>query len=131
MSYMGFSFIYVATHSFPLIDVTVIDDNELVNHRKIAVMELAMKHKQLRERFQVVIPLLAQALNQHYNSDDDVITILNYLFITLDTPHFERMLWDLEKQTTKHREPIVSIAQRLQDKGRQEGILARKSRRKS
>lgn len=33
------------------------------------------------------------------------------------------MLWDLEKQTTKHRQPIVNIAQRLQDKGRQEGIL--------
>ncbi|EOE5320391.1 Rpn family recombination-promoting nuclease/putative transposase, partial [Providencia rettgeri] len=33
------------TQPFPLVDITVIDDNELVNHRKIAVMELAMKHK--------------------------------------------------------------------------------------
>ncbi|MDE4733641.1 Rpn family recombination-promoting nuclease/putative transposase [Providencia rettgeri] len=36
------------TQPFPLVDITVIDDNELVNHRKIAVMELAMKHKYLR-----------------------------------------------------------------------------------
>lgn len=53
--------------TFPIVDITVIDDDELVNHRKVAVMELAMKHKDLRDEFQRVVPLLAQALNQHYN----------------------------------------------------------------
>jgi len=33
------------TLPFPLVDVTVIDDYELVNHRKVAEMEPAMKHK--------------------------------------------------------------------------------------
>ncbi|WP_424710704.1 Rpn family recombination-promoting nuclease/putative transposase, partial [Klebsiella pneumoniae] len=47
---------------FPLVDITVIDDNELVNHRKIAVMELALKHKNLRDEYQQVTSLLAQAL---------------------------------------------------------------------
>lgn len=74
------------TQPFPLVDVTVIDDDELVNHRKVAVMELAMKHKYLRDEFDRVIPLLAQAINQHYNSDNDIVTILNYLFIALDSP---------------------------------------------
>lgn len=75
------------TQPFPLVDVTVIDDNELVNHRKVAVMELAMKHKYLRDEFDRVIPLLAQALNQQYNDDNDIVTILNYLFIALDSPN--------------------------------------------
>lgn len=44
-------------------------------------MELAMKHKHLREESEHVISLLAQALNNHYNTDSDVITILNYLFL--------------------------------------------------
>lgn len=48
----------------PELDVTVIDDNELVNHRKVAVMALTMKHKYFRDEFDWVIPLLAQALNQ-------------------------------------------------------------------
>ncbi|MFV8075109.1 Rpn family recombination-promoting nuclease/putative transposase, partial [Enterobacter cloacae complex sp.6730661] len=65
------------TQPFPLVDVTVIDDNELVNHRKAAVMDLAMKHKYLRDEFNSIILLLAQALNQLDNSDNDIITILN------------------------------------------------------
>ncbi|EPL9568598.1 Rpn family recombination-promoting nuclease/putative transposase [Providencia rettgeri] len=110
------------TQPFPLVDITVIDDNELVNHRKVAVMELAMKHKYLRDEFQRVLPLLAQALNKHYNSDNDVVTILNYLFIALDATNFEEVVQTLEEQTEQHRETVMSIAQRLQNKGRQEGI---------
>ncbi|WP_353169387.1 Rpn family recombination-promoting nuclease/putative transposase [Providencia sp.] len=110
------------TQPFPLVDITVIDDNELVNHRKVAVMELAMKHKYLRDEFQQVLPLLAQALNRHYNSDNDVVTILNYLFIALDSTNFEEIVQILEEQTEQHKETIMNIAQRLQNKGRQEGI---------
>ena len=33
------------TLSFPLVDVTVIDNYELVNHRNVAEMEPAVKHK--------------------------------------------------------------------------------------
>ncbi len=107
---------------FPLVDVTVIDDNELVNHRKIAVMELAMKHKNLREGFKAVTTLLARALQQNYNSDNDVVTIMNYLFVTMDSPDFEQVIQQLIEQTESHQEVIVNIAQRLQDKGREEGI---------
>lgn len=110
------------TQPFPLVDVTVIHDNELVNHRKIAVMELAMKHKYLRDEFQQVLPLLAQALNKHYNNDNDVVTIINYLFITLNATNFEQIVQTLEEQTEQHKETIMNIAQRLQNKGRQEGI---------
>ncbi|WP_187654671.1 Rpn family recombination-promoting nuclease/putative transposase [Xenorhabdus sp. PB62.4] len=107
---------------FPLVDVTVIDDNELVSHRKIAVMELAMKHKNLREGFKTVTTLLAHALKHNYNSDNDVVTILNYLFVTMDSPHFEQVIQQLIEQAESHQEVIMSIAQRLQEKGREEGI---------
>lgn len=108
--------------TFPIVDITVIDDDELVNHRKVAVMELAMKHKDLRDEFQRVVPLLAQALNQHYNNDDDIITILNYLFITVDSIHFEYIVQQLSETTEKHQGVIMNIALRLQEKGRKEGI---------
>ncbi|MBC8949313.1 MULTISPECIES: Rpn family recombination-promoting nuclease/putative transposase [Xenorhabdus] len=107
---------------FPLVDVTVIDDNELVNHRKIAVMELAMKHKNLREEFKAVTTLLAQVLKHNYNSDNDVVTILNYLFNTMDSPYFVQVLQLLIEQADSHQEAIMSIAERLQEKGRKEGL---------
>ncbi len=81
-----------------------------------------MKHKYLRDEFDQVIPLLAQALNQQYNSDNDIVTIFNYLFIALDSPSFEHIVQQLSEQADKHQEVIVNIAQRLQDKGRQEGL---------
>ncbi|MDU7495936.1 MAG: transposase, partial [Providencia rettgeri] len=55
-------------------------------------------------------------------SDNDIITILNYLFIALDSPNFEHIVQQLSEQADKHQEVIVNIAQRLQDKGRQEGL---------
>ncbi|HEC8322308.1 TPA: Rpn family recombination-promoting nuclease/putative transposase [Providencia rettgeri] len=109
------------TQPFPLVDITIIDDNELVNHRKIAIMELAMKHKHLRDEFQQVLPLLAQALNKHYNNDNDIITIINYLFIALDSANFEHIIQALSEKTEKHKGAIMNIALRLQNKGRMEG----------
>ena len=80
-----------------------------------------MKHKYLWDEFDRGIPLLAQALNQQYNSDNDIITILNYLFIALDSPNFEHIVQQLSEQADKHQEVIVNIAQRLQDKGEKIG----------
>ncbi|EAB6419214.1 hypothetical protein D6S13_24875 [Salmonella enterica subsp. enterica] len=61
-------------------------------------------------------------MNQQYNSENDIITILNYLFIALDSPNFEHIVQQLSEQADKHQEVIVNIAQRLQEKGRQEGL---------
>ena len=51
------------------------------------------------------------------------MTIVNYLFIVLDSTNFEHIVQALGEQTEKHKETIMNIAQRLQDKGRQEGLL--------
>lgn len=107
---------------FPIVDITVIDDNELVNHRKIAVMELAMKHKDLREDVEKVTTLLAQAMNNNYHHNDDIITIFNYLFLTMDSPHFKTVVNQLIEQIENNQEAIMNIAQRLKNQGIQEGI---------
>ncbi|EMT6574713.1 Rpn family recombination-promoting nuclease/putative transposase [Providencia rettgeri] len=107
---------------FPLVDITVIDDNELVNHRKVAVMELAMKHRDLRDNIEKVTQLLAEAMNQNYHHSDDIITIFNYLFITMDSPHFEIVVNQLIDQIENNQEAIMNIAQRLKNQGIQEGI---------
>ncbi|EMD1716908.1 Rpn family recombination-promoting nuclease/putative transposase [Providencia stuartii] len=109
---------------FPLVDITVIDDNELVNHRKIAVMELALKHKNLRDEYQQVTSLLAQALNRHYNSEQDTSIIINYLLTTLDSSqYFEQIIQQLIEQIENHQGVAMNIAQRLKDKAKLEGKI--------
>ncbi len=65
---------------------------------------------------------VAQAFNNDYNSENDVYDIVYYIFKTQDSADFEQIVQQLTEQTEKHREAIMNIAQRLQDKGRQEGI---------
>ncbi|MBC5791846.1 Rpn family recombination-promoting nuclease/putative transposase [Providencia sp. JUb39] len=107
---------------FPLVDITVVEDTEIVSHRKIAVMELAMKHKKLRNDHQRVTEHFVQILNSHYNDKDDVITILNYLFIIMDSPYYTYIVETLIDQAENHRGTIMNIAQRLKNEGIEEGI---------
>ncbi|MEQ2025523.1 hypothetical protein ABLB84_06970 [Xenorhabdus szentirmaii] len=51
-----------------------------------------------------------------------MVTTLNYLFAIMDSPHFEQVLQQLIEQVDNHQEVIMSIAQRLHEKGRKEGI---------
>ena len=105
----------------PLVDITVVEDTEIVSHRKIAVMELAMKHKKLRNDHQRVTEHFVQILNSHYNDKDDVITILNYLFIIMDSPYYTYIVETLIDQAENHRETIMNIAQRLKNEGKEKG----------
>ncbi|CAG9429437.1 Rpn family recombination-promoting nuclease/putative transposase [Providencia alcalifaciens] len=106
---------------FPLVDITVVEDTEIVSHRKIAVMELAMKHKKLRNDHQRVTEHFVQILNNHYNDKDDVITILNYLFIIMDSPYYTYIVETLIDQAENHRGTIMNIAQRLKNEGKEKG----------
>lgn len=105
----------------PLIDITVIDDNELLKHRKIAVMELAMKHKDLRDDVNQIIANLAQAINQDYNDEDDIDKIFYYWFYTIDSHSFTQIIKQLTNQIHNHQGTIMNIALRLQDQGRKKG----------
>jgi predicted transposase/invertase (TIGR01784 family) len=103
------------------VDITVVEDTEIVSHRKIAVMELAMKHKKLRNDHQRVTEHFVQILNNHYNDKDDVVTILNYLFIIMDSPYYTHIVKTLVDQAENHRGAIMNIAQRLKNEGKVEG----------
>ncbi|MGL5953052.1 MAG: Rpn family recombination-promoting nuclease/putative transposase [Providencia rustigianii] len=109
------------SNPFPLVDITVVDDHEIVSHRRIAVMELAMKHKKLRNNHQKVTEYFIQILNSHYNDKNDVITILNYLFIIMDSPYYTHIVETLINQAENHRGLIMNIAQRLKNEGKIEG----------
>lgn len=107
---------------FPLVDITVIDDNELANHRKIAVMELAMKHKNLRDEYQRMVELFAQTLNNNGNSQDDITIILQYLLVVLESPeHFEQIIHCFSQQIPQHKEVVMNLAERLRQEGQEKG----------
>ncbi|BBG60147.1 Putative transposase, YhgA-like [Providencia rustigianii] len=106
----------------PLVDVTVACDDELMNHRKVAAMELVFKHASLRGDVFGLSERLAQVLNNNQNHQDDVILIINYLFSVMDTPAYTHIVKTLVDQTEKHQETVMNIAQRLRNEGMEKGM---------
>ncbi|EOL3959686.1 Rpn family recombination-promoting nuclease/putative transposase, partial [Escherichia coli] len=44
----------IYTKPFPLVDITVVDDNEIMNHRRMAALTLLMKHIRHRDMMELL-----------------------------------------------------------------------------
>ncbi|MGL5954190.1 MAG: Rpn family recombination-promoting nuclease/putative transposase [Providencia rustigianii] len=106
----------------PLVDITVVNDDEIVNHRKIAAMELVLKHSSQRDNLLALSERLTQVFNNNQNHQDDVILVINYLFSVMDTPTYTHIVKTLVNQTGEHQEIVMNIAQRLRNEGIEKGI---------
>lgn len=105
----------------PLVDLTMASDDELVNHRKVAAMELVLKHASLQGDVFGLSERLVQVLNNNQNHQDDVILVINYLFSVMDTPAYTHIVKTLVEQTEEHQETVMNIAQRLRNEGMEKG----------
>jgi predicted transposase/invertase (TIGR01784 family) len=106
----------------PLVDVTVASDDELVNHRKVAAMELVLKHASLKDDLMVLSKRLAQVIKENENHRDDVILIINYLFSVMDTPTYKKIVKTLIEKTEGYQETVMTIADRLRNEGLKKGL---------
>ncbi|WP_032815722.1 Rpn family recombination-promoting nuclease/putative transposase, partial [Yersinia mollaretii] len=55
--------------NFPLIDVTVIPDDEIMTHRHIAVLELLQKHIRRRDVSELLKPMVTQISKGYMTKD--------------------------------------------------------------
>ena len=94
-----------------------IDDEILLTHRKAAVMEIAMKHVNSCDDLDKLAMLLSKAINQKNCSDEDTIAVVQYLFSIMDAADFESIINKIAEQVDNHRETIMNIAWRLENKG--------------
>ncbi|MEB7108752.1 Rpn family recombination-promoting nuclease/putative transposase [Escherichia coli] len=116
------------TAAFPLVDVTVVPDDEIVQHRRVALLELIQKHIRQRDLMglidQLVILLVTECAN-----DSQITTLLNYILLTGDEARFKKFISELTRRMPQHRERIMTIAERIyndgwllgMEKGKEEG----------
>lgn len=105
------------SNNFSLIDLTSIDDDILLTHKKAAVMEIAMKYVNSCHDLNKIAMLLSKAINQKNCRDEDTIIVVEYLFSILDASDFEFVINKIVEQVDSHREVIMNIAWRLENKG--------------
>ncbi|WP_313686815.1 Rpn family recombination-promoting nuclease/putative transposase [Pantoea sp.] len=106
-------------HPFPLIDVTVIPDEEIMTHRAVARLEMAHKIIRLRDMLENIDPM-ATLLSVDYN-DDLSIDVIFYLMQYGDTDNREKLVEILMQTKPQLKEQIMTVEQQWRQQGRQEG----------
>jgi len=107
--------------NFPLVDVTVIPDDEIMTHRSMAALTLLQKHIHQRDiatlTDQLVTLLMADTL-----SSPLVMTLIQYLIQAGESADSEAFVRELAQRVPQHGDALMTIAQQLEQKGIEKGI---------
>lgn len=107
--------------AFPLVDVTVIPDDEIAGHRSMAALTLLQKHIHQRDLAELV-DRLAPILLAGYLSSSQVISLVHYIVQAGETSDAEAFVRELAQRVPQHGDALMTIAQQLEQKGIQKGI---------
>lgn len=110
----------VYTQAFPLVDVTAMDDEEIMTHRRVALMELVQKHIRTRDMLELSQDIAA-LLNQWQLQPEQFRGLMYYIFERGNTSAPGQFLHDIANQTQDYREDVMTIAEQLRQEGKQEG----------
>jgi len=107
--------------AFPLVDVTVIPDDEIMTHRSMAALTLLQKHIHQRDiatlTNRLVTLLMADTL-----SSPQVTSLIHYLLQAGESADYEAFVHELAQRVPQHGEALMTIAQQLEQKGIKKGI---------
>ncbi|CNL13083.1 transposase [Yersinia mollaretii] len=106
--------------NFPLIDVTVIPDDEIMTHKHIAVLELLQKHIRRRDVSELLKPMVTQ-ISKGYMTKDQLISVIHYLLQNGETAEPERFILELAHYLPQYEEELMTIAQKLEQNGEAKG----------
>ncbi|MFA0056603.1 Rpn family recombination-promoting nuclease/putative transposase [Vibrio echinoideorum] len=109
------------TQDFPLVDVTVISDDDIMQHRRIALLELVQKHARHRDIMDFLEPLVTLLLTD-YTTDKQVQSLMSYLLQVGETNNLEALITSLASSVPKHEDTLMTIAEQLRQQGEQRGI---------
>ena len=107
--------------AFPLVDVTVIPDDEIAGHRSMAALTLLQKHIHQRDLAELV-DRLAPILLAGYLSSSQVVSLVHYIVQAGETSDAEAFVRELAQRVPQHGDALMTIAQQLEQKGIQKGI---------
>ncbi|HGJ5882193.1 Rpn family recombination-promoting nuclease/putative transposase [Arsenophonus sp.] len=91
----------IYTNPFRLADVTTIEDGEIMKHKRMALLELIQKH--IRRRYMTeLLDSIVKLLSYNYYTDNQVITMFNYLIQEGDAKKPMKFITKIAKQSEKH-----------------------------
>ncbi|WP_334472517.1 Rpn family recombination-promoting nuclease/putative transposase [Arsenophonus sp. PmNCSU2021_1] len=112
----------IYTNPFKLADVTTLDDGEIMQHKRMALLELLQKHIRRRDMTEL-LDSIVKLLSYNYYTDNQVITMFNYLIQEGNAQKPMEFITEIAKQSEKHEGAFMTIAQALKQEGLQRGKL--------
>ena len=109
------------SEAFPLVDSTVIPDDEIAQHRRVAVLELMQKHIRDRDLMGLVDRLVSLLVTSTAN-DSQLQTLLNYLLRYGNVSHVSAFIHEVAERSPHHKEKLMTIAERLRQEGHHHGL---------
>ena len=109
------------SRAFPLVDVTVIPDEEIMGHRSMAALTLLQKHIRQRDLAELTDRLSAILLAGHLSSPQ-VISLIHYIIQAGESSDAQAFVRELALRVPQHEDELMTIAQQLEQKGIEKGI---------
>lgn len=113
------------SEDFPLVDITVIPDDEILQHRRMALLELLQKHIRHRDLTQLMEQLV-NLLSSEYAGDEQARSLINYMLQAGNTTNPMAFIQELALRSPQHKEALMTIAEKLKmiglEKGYQQGL---------
>ena len=107
---------------FPLVDVTVIPDEEIMHHRSMAALTLLQKHIHRRDLADLLDRLAATLMAGHLTGQQ-LVSLINYLVQAGETDDAEAFVRNLAQKVPQHEDELMTIAQQLEQKGVDKGRI--------
>ena len=106
---------------FPLVDITVIPDEEIMEHRSMAALTLLQKHIHQRNLTVLMDKLVALLLTDYLDSPQ-VNALINYIIQTGDAADAETFVRELALRVPQYGDELMTIAWQLEQKGITKGL---------
>lgn len=95
--------------AFPLTDITVIPDDDIMNHRSMAALTLLQKHIHQRD-IATLTDRLATLLMADYLSSSQVTVLIHYLLQAGELADSEAFVRELAQRVPQHGDALMTIA---------------------
>lgn len=107
--------------AFPLVDITVIPDDEIMEHRSMAALTLVQKHIWQRDMAELVDKLTSLLLLEQM-SRQQITVLIKYMALAGEEQDVRPLLYELAQRVPQHGGVLMTLAEKWLEEGMQKGI---------
>lgn len=114
----------VGLGAFKLIDLTVTNDSEILKHKKIALLEMVLKHIKAKEFILVVDSIVKALIVAHADNLPKNLfhSLLSYLTKAKDEDELKPLFKSIIAEFSEYKEDIMTYAEHYTQQGIQQGM---------